>query len=377
MVWTTAEGLGVTVRLAVHAIRRIDRGTVLDFSVTPLTARDLAVGDRLPAWVDLGLTREFGGDNNIFLLDPGRSAVYRPVSHTLRSEFNRCLCSPLWVAQLSLRIGETRMLQVTYPPVPESVRFLDVSMVTVPLFAHVPVTPKGRVPTATGPTDLARPAEQPAAVAEPVQFRYPPPLEQRSQSIQVVSISSTATMTSMRWNIRSLTDQPNFNVVPGGPPVSAELPADVNVFNPGSAYGPILRVAGHSTRALFMTTRVQGRGFFECLCTDLGLWATSLRRPGGQATVTTTYPPLPAGTRAVDVILPGVATLRGLPVVPAADAAIGLGPEVPAGSDTWRYSESAPPPGWSTYDWPTPTPDPDQLEEYETFVEDVVRLPGW
>ncbi len=46
-IWTTAEGLQVTVRFAVHAIRRIEGATVLDWSVTPLSApklRRLAIG---------------------------------------------------------------------------------------------------------------------------------------------------------------------------------------------------------------------------------------------------------------------------------------------------------------------------------------------
>src|SRR5512133_3253883 len=54
-IWTTAEGLRVTVRFAVHAIRRIEGATVLDWSVTPLRAPGLQTGDRLPSRLDLGL----------------------------------------------------------------------------------------------------------------------------------------------------------------------------------------------------------------------------------------------------------------------------------------------------------------------------------
>ena len=35
-IWTSADGLGITARIAVHAIRRFPGGTVLDWSVTPL-----------------------------------------------------------------------------------------------------------------------------------------------------------------------------------------------------------------------------------------------------------------------------------------------------------------------------------------------------
>jgi hypothetical protein len=34
--WTSADGLDITMRLAVHAVRRVPGGTVLDWSVTPL-----------------------------------------------------------------------------------------------------------------------------------------------------------------------------------------------------------------------------------------------------------------------------------------------------------------------------------------------------
>jgi hypothetical protein len=39
--------------------------------------------------------------------------------------------------------------------------------------------------------------------------------------------------------------------------------------------------------------------------------------------VASNFPALPAGTQAVDVILPGVATLPGIPVVNAADRPLG------------------------------------------------------
>jgi hypothetical protein len=56
-VWTSADGLGVQVRIGVHAVRRISGATVLDWSVTPLAAPHLQPGDPVPAHLDLALSR--------------------------------------------------------------------------------------------------------------------------------------------------------------------------------------------------------------------------------------------------------------------------------------------------------------------------------
>ena len=126
-----------------------------------------------------------------------------------------------------------------------------------------------------------------------------------------------------------------------------------------------------------MTAAVAERKAYECLCSPLGLWAGSLRREGGQASVASNYSALPPGTRFVDVILPGVATLSGIPVVDAEDLAPRLGPPKPYATDTWTYYTDDPPRGWSTNEWPTPLPDPEQLKDYRFFIENITPLPGW
>ncbi|MBA3529733.1 MAG: hypothetical protein H0T91_10580 [Propionibacteriaceae bacterium] len=378
-VWTSGEGLDIQTVFAVHAIRRVEGATVLDWSVTPVKGAGLAIGDDIPAWVNLGLTRESVGDVNIHLIDPDTSKVYRPLNHESRREFSRCLCSPLWVAQLSLRIGETRLLQVTYPELPASVRFLDVNMVTLPPFSHVPVTAVGQVPTTKQPTDLTRPPDQPPALTSPLAFRYPSDDSNFRQSIVIEEIIASSALTSVRWQITSLTDQPSFSLLPSGSPVSAVLPPNVLVVSPGSASGPQIRPAGTPsasvTSAQWITVRQQGRGFFECLCTDLGLWASSLRQAGGTVTVTTNYPALPAGVSKVDVILPGVATVRALPVTPAVDSAAQVGAAIDSRIGHWAYTVADPPRGWRTADWPVPVPAPSQLRHYLSTVDDLVELP--
>jgi hypothetical protein len=381
-IWTTGEGLRVTVRLAVHAVRRIQGATVLDWSVTPLSARGLGAGDPLPDWIDLGLSRQSEGDANVVLLDTAHKRVYRPLSHRSRSEFSRCLCSPLWVAQLSLRVRETRMLQLSFPQLPAELDYVDVQLATVAPFWHVPVTPLGMAPTATAPTDLARAPEVHAALSPPQQFHYPPD-GWRRQSIWINRIIATPGETAVEWTMHSITDQPSFSLLAYGPPVSGALPEDVLILDRGSASGPEIRPVLSARRrvgpmqAQFMTARVEGAEFYECLCTAISIWASSLRRAGGSATVTTTYGPLPAGVSRIDVILPGVTTLTDLPVTRAADSAAKLGAPTAARNRTWSYDVDSPSKGWSTYDWPTPTPDVAQLKLYNSFVEDITRLPRW
>ena len=64
-VWTTGDGLDVTVRFAVHAVRRIPGATVLDWSVTPISSPVARFGDALPAHLDLGLSQSSGGDADV------------------------------------------------------------------------------------------------------------------------------------------------------------------------------------------------------------------------------------------------------------------------------------------------------------------------
>ena len=377
-IWTTAEGLRVTVRFAVHAIRRIEGASVLDWSVTPLSAPRLQTGEQLPGRVDLGLTSQGAGDGNIVLSDAA-GHVYRQLTHVSRAEFNRCLCSPIWASQLGLRLGETRMLQLAFPELPPDVKFLDVSLANVPTFWHVPVSPLGQAPFATRSTNLGRPADQIDPVSPPQSFSFPW-RKGLLQSIEIRQIVASPTSTSLEWTINSHTDQSSVSMVAYGPPVAAIAPEGVLVISQESASGPQIRASTGPRRALlkarWITAQVQGRDFYECLCTPIGIWASSLRRSGGSATVTTTFPPLPPNATKADVVLTGVATLRNLAVVRAPDAAARSGDSAKVPTRYWTYDVNAPPNGWSTWDWPTPTPDPVQLRSYNTFVEEIVSLPG-
>ena len=378
--WTTAEGLKITTRFAIHAVRRLEDATVVDWSVTPLGAPGFGRGDRLPSWVDLGLSRTSEGDINMFLLDPAGGKVYRTLSHQSRRLFNRCLCTPLWLAQQGLRIGETRLLQASFPPLPATLGFIDVDMINMAPFVHIPVTPIGQVPTPSRPTDLARaPAVARPVLAQRV-FRYPQE-PHRVQNIAIDRVVVAPGRTTLEWTIKSVSDQSTFILEPALSPIGGVLPDGVDVLDPDVVSGPMIRPQGASpgkpARVSWMTAAVAQRKAYECLCSPLGLWAGSLRRESGEASVASNYPALPAGTRFVDVILPGVATLSGIPVVDAEDLAPRLGPPKPYAADTWTYYTDDPPRGWATNEWPTPLPDPDQLKDYRFYIENTTPLPGW
>jgi hypothetical protein len=185
----------------------------------------------------------------------------------------------------------------------------------------------------------------------------------------------------MEWTIKSITDQSTFLLEPALSPIGG-VPLDrVDVLNRDVVSGPQIKPAGSPPakflRVSWLTTAVAGRKAYECLCSSLGLWAGSLRRSGGQASVASNYPPLPSGTRTVEVILPGVATIAGIPVVDAEDLAPRLGPAKPYAGETWIYDSDNPPRGWTTAEWPTPLPDQEQLKNYRFFIENVTQLPGW
>jgi hypothetical protein len=79
-IWTSADGLDITMRLAVHAVRRVEGVTVLDWSVTPLHGAGLRPKDPLPTTANLGLSRPGEGYPDILLVDAARARVYRPLT---------------------------------------------------------------------------------------------------------------------------------------------------------------------------------------------------------------------------------------------------------------------------------------------------------
>lgn len=374
--WTSAEGQQVTARIAVHAVRRTATMTVLDWSITPLSAPDRQIGGPVPPGFDLGLDRTQAGGVNIVLLDPRAGSVYRPLSSTDRQQGYRCLCTPLWTAQTTLRIGTTRLLQLAFPPLPPTTRYVDVVAATLPPFGHVPVSAEGTVPTATHPAELSRPADPTEPLTPPQYFRTGEAADgRRSASLRVDQVLVGADSTTIRWTLRSTAAQRTFLVVPLGLPLVAPAPPDAPVVSTNAASGPTVAARGGRPRsARWMTGDYAGRPFLECLCTNLDFWAIGLREAGAAAQLVTTYPPLPRGTDRVDIALPGVANLTGLPVTPATDGATRVGPATAASVGGWTYDPRRPPAGWSTDEWPTPLPLVDQIRQYDQHVDAVVTL---
>jgi hypothetical protein len=365
--WTSADGLDITMRIAVHAVRRITGGTVLDWSVTPLHGPGLHANDPLPRRVDLGLSRPGEGYPSILLVDAARSKVYRPL--TGKGSGSRCLCTPVTVVQRDLRIDHTSLLQVAFPALPDDLATVDVQLATVPPFWQVPVTPVGMLPLASYPTELTRPAEPTSVVASTIPFRYR--ATGQHFLIMINGVYASPTFTSIAWTILSLD--------PGrGLQTAATLPlADVvppkRSYNHRSAGGPQISLGGVLYHARLVSARLAGDAALECLCTDLRIGAAALRGIGQQMRVVTTVPPLPGGTSKVDIVWPGLTTLSDVPITIASDAAFrSAGPAV-RDVRFWTYRPEQPHPGWAPLDWPTPLPRSDQLKYFRTTVDTIVR----
>jgi hypothetical protein len=366
-IWTTADGLDITMRIAVHGARRVAGGTVLDWSVTPLHGPGLRPNDPVPRRVDLGLTRPGEGYPNILLVDAGRSRVYRPL--TLKTAASRCLCTPVTFVQQNLRIDYTTLLQVAFPPLPNDLATIDVQLATVPPFWQVPVTPAGMLPLASSATVLTRPAETTSVRASTEPFAYHP--ARQHYLVMINNVYASSTFTSIAWTIQALDAGRGLQSASSPPFADAAPPA--RAYNKVSAGGPQVRLGSRVLRARLITTKRAGGGALECLCTDLRIGAAAMRHVGAQTSMVTTLPPLPAGTTKVDVVLPGLTTLRNVAVTTAADATFrSAGPAVRT-TQFWTYRADQPHPGWAPRDWPTPLPRPYQLRMYQATVDAIAR----
>ena len=80
-------------------------------------------------------------------------------------------------------------------------------MINLAPFAHIPVTPIGQVPTATHPTDLARPPAAPRTTLAQQVFRYRDE-PHRVQSIAIDRVVASPGRTSLEWTINSVRISP-------------------------------------------------------------------------------------------------------------------------------------------------------------------------
>jgi hypothetical protein len=348
-------------------VRRVAGGTVLDWSVTPLHGPGLRPYDPVPKMLDLGLSRPGEGYPSIILADAPQSRVYRPL--TLKDSASRCLCTSVTLAERNLRIDHTTLLQVAFPPLPNDLATVDVDLATVPPFWQVPVTPAGMLPLASYPTELTRPAEATSVVASTKAFGYPP--ARQHYLVMINGVYASSTFTSIALTILSLDPGPGLRTASRPPLADAEPPE--RPYNPISAGGPRLSLGSGIFRARLVTTKLAAQGALECLCTDLRIGAESLRRIGQQMSAVTTFPPLPAGTPKVDIVLPGLTALTDVAVSHAPDSTFrSAGPAV-RGVGFWTYRANQPPAGWVPRDWPTPVPRPYQMQDARATVDTIVR----
>ena len=370
-VWVSGEGLAIPVRIAVHAVRRFEGGTVLDWSVTPLATSEHRAGTEVPASLSLGLNRFDEGNTNIFLIDAARHRVYRPLTAISPNAQQHCLCAPLWVAQRQLRFGVTTVLQVAYPVLPADVGRVDVDVMTVPVFSQLPVTPIGEVPRPGISVDLSRAPDPVKPTVWTAPFPYPAPPGQKLR-IGINQVLAGPNLTSIEWTVQTLTPGTAINSILE-PPVVARDSTSAYDFADGYASGArIVAVNGRShspLAALSMTTELNGLGRQECLCTDMRLWSTGLQDAGGQVSVVTNVAVLPSYRRTVDINFPGLPTLHDVPITRAPDAAAASAGAVATPPKTWTYRANDPPIGWSIRDWPSPTPNDRQLSGYRSTID--------
>jgi hypothetical protein len=338
-IYRSTGRIDVPVRIAVHAVRRVPGGTVLDWSVTALDAPGVAPGDQL--FLELGLVEEF----DVSLIDTAQAKVYRPL---INRQSGTCLCVPAWLVGQTMVVNSPRLLQTTFPKLPASVRLVEVNIATVPIFSRIPITPAGQVQTAVSKTDLARPEEiQPMASTEEVGR----PTGQ-SFVFEVDSVLAGGSFTSLVWTVRALS--------PGNGSI-------------GTAHPQVRRSGTRPTlRARTATVQFATEKTVQCLCPTLGNLVGRLQNAGDEVTLVTNFPALPLGTTSVDVLFPGFDPPVKVGVTAAPEGIFRAGSAVPADTGTWSYLWNRPQAGWSLSRWPTPVPVID-LPRFRSAVDRLIR----
>jgi hypothetical protein len=339
-IFRTSGRIQVPVRIAVHAVRRVPGGTVLDWSVTALAAPGTAPGDQL--FLELGLVEEF----DVSLIDTVQRLVYRP---RINRRSGTCLCVPAWLVGQTMVVNTPRLLQTAFPRLPASTRVIEVNIATVPIFSRIPVSPAGEAPSAAGKTDLARPADnqQPAGSG-----RFERPSGQ-SFLFRVDSVLAGANFTSLVWTVRAI-DHGHGSI--------------------GSVHPQIRRSgSGPSLRPRTATVQFATEETVQCLCPTLGNLVGRLHNAGDEVTIVTNYPALARGTTSVDVSFPGMESMPAVPVTAAPEGVFRAGASEPVDTDTWSYLWNRPQAGWSLLRWPTPVPADVGSNRFRSRVDRLIR----
>ena len=340
-IYRPTDRFDVSVRIAVHAVRRVLGGTVLDWSVTALATPGAAPGEQL--FLELDLFEEF----DVSLIDAAGAKVYRPL---IDRRSGVCLCAPARLAGQTMVVNGPRLLQTTFPRLPASIRLVEVNIATVPIFSRIPVTPAGMVQTAASETDLARPQERQPPLASIEEFARP---SGQWFVFEVDAVLVSGGFTSVVWTVRARSSGPG---------------------SIGTAHPQIRRSGvGPALRARTATVQVASEKTVQCLCPSLGNLVDRLKGRGDEATVVTNFPALPRGTTSVDVLFPGVDPLVTIKVSPSPEGAFRAGTPMPASTTTWSYRRDRSQQGWSLSRWPTPVPAGVDSDRFRSTVDRLIR----
>jgi outer membrane protein OmpA-like peptidoglycan-associated protein len=380
---------GVVARLAVHALRRTAQGTVLDWSITPLSAtratpgKDFTVG---PTDLD-----SMYGYQSIDLVDLAGNKVYRPL--LTEPEVNPdSLSRPFFSYSTDLRLGETSLFQLVFPPLPASLSSVAVAFNGGSVVPGVPVTPAGKVPTGGAGVDLAAPAPAAEPLAQTPVFTYPQgdmvfgKFTPQQMTIAVDQVLSYPGGTTLLWTVTTRTPTPDLVPSDAAPIGDHTLHSIRTALKSSVADGPGLRPAGADAatptlRATYSTVRAkrvvqagQDRARWQqCRCSDWQARARALTAAGRTLRFATTYPALPAGTAKVSVTFP-VSTVRPLadvPVTAAPEAQTGAVTDDPSATWQWDTNNTAKP--LTPAEWPVPLPDDASYAPFtRTVVDDLV-----
>ena len=322
--WTTVDPPGIALRIAIHGVRRVPGGTVLDWSVTALSAPGGVPGQRVADGLRLGIHEP----TDVLLVDASAGRVYRPLIS--RDGSRNCLCTPVSTAEENLALGVPRLLQVAYPTLPKSTRVIDVSVAPVPVFSRIPVAPVGEIAAPIAETDLARPVEAPGPAARTADFTLP---SGQRFAIEVSAVLASGRLTSVVWSLEALSPGPG-----PGPGLLPEL------------------TRNDAWRATPLRLGRGQRGRPVCLCLDPAAWREHLTEPGRRVTVVTNFGEIRRGATTVDVLFPNVPPLVGIRVTPASDGAYRSGGTTRGPQRNWTYRKNRAQPDWGLYAWPTPAP---------------------
>ncbi|MDX6206828.1 MAG: hypothetical protein QOF39_2885 [Frankiales bacterium] len=382
----------VVVRIAVHALRRVAQGTVLDWSITPLSAPGLSGDDAVQlGTADLG---SFYGYHAISLADTAAHKLYRPLLDGAVVNAH-CVCAAYLGGSTDLHLAKTALFQLVFPPLPSALAAVDV-MDQGFVVPGVPVTPEGQLPTVGQPVDLtAPPTAGPGTPAADGQqsaaFDYPqgPNVVNVSGKKQPMNVTVDGLYgypggTMLVWTVTSRAAGAGLNTGGGLPVADYDLHVNGTGDKPTVADGPGLLPAGvdprtgTTLRSDYATLRAKTAAppsaktahWQQCLCSDWQERETALSASGGSLTLATTFPALPAGGTA-SVTFPGstVPALTGVPVTPMAPST--SGPPQPVALTTWHADEKRQlQRSFRPDQWPTPVPDAASYDGFGTVVID-------